>query len=77
MRAWQRCLLILALVIGLSDTLVWTTLWWVAREQDWQTVGINFNFYGEAWLEGILLHLALGVLIVAFSLVTLNGKNRG
>ena len=56
-----RLLTLAAIAVGLgyNVTLLW--LWWSASKSEWRIL-VEFNAANEALLEGVLMHLSLGVL---------------
>lgn len=65
----------LALLWGLWQTIGMLVLWWYGVRNDWVTT-VSFNTRNEAVLEGVLMHIGLGVIVVATVVALKKGIGR-
>ncbi len=65
----RRITLGVAIGLGLGSISVLLLLWWVglANGDDW-VVRVEWNRYGEAWVEGVLLHISVVFILVVLGL---------
>lgn len=63
----RRIALGAAIGLGLGSLAVLLLIWWVGLYNGW-AVRLEWNNYGEAWLEGVLLHLGALFVVVVFLL---------
>ena len=71
----DRWLTNVVVLIGIWHNLALLVLWWLASRQQWR-VYVDFNSRGEALIEGILAHISLLVLLVAFALLLASAKRQ-
>ena len=65
MSSWSRWLAVVALGLGIWHNVALIVLWWLASRSNW-SVNVDFNTGGEALFEGLLAHLSLLILLLAF-----------
>ena len=64
MPTWRELIIGTAVVSGVTCTGALLALWWGAYASGTWKVTVEFNYYREAWLEGVMLHVfALAVVL--------------
>lgn len=66
----------LALMVGILNSFAIVWLWWSAMLNDW-TTKVNFNSIGEGWLEGVLMHGALALIIFGYVASVVDRRRKG
>ena len=61
----SRWLAVVALGLGIWHNVALIVLWWLASRSNW-SVKVDFNTGGEALFEGLLAHVSLLILSLAF-----------
>jgi hypothetical protein len=58
-------MIVFSLFISIAFNLTWLAAWWLSffADRQWY-VALYWNHYGEAWFEGVLLHVVLVISVV-------------
>ncbi len=65
MSRWSRWPAVVALALGMWHNVALIVPWWLASRSNW-SVNVDFNTGGEALFEGLLAHISLLILSLAF-----------
>ncbi len=75
MSRWSRWLAVVALGLGIWHNVALIVLWWLASRSNW-SVNVDFNSSGEALFEGLLAHVSLLILSLAFMALVVSVRRR-